>query len=315
MARAIALDLGGTRIKIGIVEAGRLLAHSVIGAESAEGFRKRLPSIENEMASLLRQTGMSRTEVSGIGLSMPGIVDVNEKRLLSVNGKFSDAVGFDFAGWARDRWSLPVVLENDARSALIGEWRHGAGRGCDNLVMVTLGTGIGGAAVIEGKVLRGIHYQAGILPGHFTVNVHGAACNCGNVGCVEAEASSWRLPDIVANNPLFSTSSLSKLDVIDYKAVFGQARLGDSLSAEIVSLSIETWAACVINLIHAYDPEIVIVGGGIARSAPDILPGISEKVSKHAWTPWGKVRIVPAEQPDFAALLGAAHLVELSKTN
>ncbi len=287
MGKAIALDLGGTRIKTGIVEAGRLLAHSVIEAESAEGFRKKLPAIEDEMESLLKASNLTPADISGIGISIPGIVNVTERTLLSVNGKFSDAVGFDFIEWAGNRWNLPVVLENDARSALIGEWKHGAGRGFDNLVMVTLGTGIGGAAIIDGKVLRGIHYQAGILPGHFTVNVRGSTCNCGNIGCVEAEASSWRLPDIAAHHPLFSSSPLSQLEIIDYRNVFGYARQGDPLSGELVKLSIETWAACVINMIHAYDPELVIVGGGIMRSASDLLPGITERVSAHAWTPWG----------------------------
>ncbi len=308
-SKVIALDLGGTRIKIGIVDGGTLVAESVIEARSGSGLVQRLPAIEAEISSLLSRAGVNVEALGGIGISMPGIVDSAEMRLLSVNEKYSDAVGFDFPGWARKKWNLPIVIENDARSALIGEWQYGAGKGYDNVVMVTLGTGIGGAAVVEGKVLRGKHFQAGILPGHFTVDFHGATCNCGNIGCVEAEASSWRLPDLAARHPLFESSPLSKSSRIDYGEVFSLAGKGDRLSKELVDRSIEVWSACVVNLIHAYDPEIVIIGGGIMRNESRILPAISSYVDKHAWTPWGKVKIVPAEQKDFAALLGVSYLL------
>ncbi|MCL4540041.1 MAG: ROK family protein [Bacteroidetes bacterium] len=307
--KAITLDLGGTRIKIGTAEGEVLIADSIIDAFSDAGLKPRLPAIEAEISALLTKSHLSASDIAGIGISIPGIVDSKQMKLLSVNEKYADAVGFDFAGWAMKNWNLPVVLENDARCALIGEWQYGAGKGCDNLVMVTLGTGIGGAAIIDGKVVRGKHFQAGILPGHFTVNYHGAECNCGNVGCVEAEASSWRLPDLAARNPLFKSSPLSKTMTIDYKEVFDLAERGDALSEELVRHSIEVWSACVVNLIHAYDPEMAIIGGGIMRNASRILPAIASRVEKHSWTPWGKVRIVPAAQTDFAALLGAGYLV------
>ncbi len=309
-SKAIALDLGGTRIKIGVTDGGRIIADSIIDAFSGGGFIPRLHAVEAEVSSLLSKSGLGANDVRGIGISIPGIVDSKEMKLLSVNEKYSDAVGFDFKGWARKNWDLPLVIENDARAAIIGEWQYGAGKGCDNLVMVTLGTGIGGAAVVEGKVLRGKHFQAGILPGHFTINYHGHDCNCGNVGCVESEASSWRLPDLARQNPLFKSSPLSELQIVDYREVFESAEKGDKLSGELIIHSVEAWSACVINLIHAYDPELVIIGGGIMRSGSTILREISTRVHKHAWTPWGKVRIVPAEQMDFAALLGIGYLLD-----
>ncbi len=308
-SRAIALDLGGTRIKIGITEGGNILADSIIDALSGENLTQRLLAAEAEISSLLRKSGTEVNEVAGVGISIPGIVDSKEMKLLSVNEKYSDAVGFDFKGWAKKTWNLPLVLENDARAAIIGEWQYGAGEGCDNLVMVTLGTGIGGAAVVEGKVLRGKHFQAGILPGHFTINYLGVACNCGNIGCAESEASSWRLPDLAARNPLFKSSLLSKSQTIDYKTVFDSAEKGDRVAEELVAHSIDAWSACVTNLIHAYDPELVIIGGGIMRSGTTILKEVSSRVHNHAWTPWGKVSIVPAKQMDYAALLGVGYLL------
>lgn len=307
--KAISLDLGGTRIKIGIVEGGILIADSIIDALSEGGLIPRLSAVEAEISALLSKSNLRATDISGVGISIPGIVDSKRMKLLSVNEKYSDAVDFDFAQWSKKALGLPVVLENDARCAMIGEWQYGAGKGCDNLVMVTLGTGIGGAAVMEGRVVRGKHFQAGILPGHFTVNYCGAECNCGNIGCAEAEASSWRLPDLAARNPLFELSPLSKSPTIDYKEVFKLADNGDALSEGLIRHSVEVWSACVINLIHAYDPEVVVIGGGIMRNAGRILPEIASRVAKRAWTPWGKVKIVPAEQMDFAALFGVAHLV------
>ncbi len=306
---AIALDLGGTRIKLGIVDGGTLLADSVIDALSGSGLIPRLPAIEASIAGLLVRSGIARENLAGVAVAIPGIVDTREMRLLSVNKKFTDAVGFDLVAWAQKNWQLPLLLENDARSALVGEWQYGAGRGCDNLAMVTLGTGIGGAVLIEGKVLRGKHFQAGCLPGHFTINLHGTACTCGNKGCAESEASSWRLPDLAIHHPLFASSPLSRSAQIDYQEVFRLAQAGDRLSTDLVDHSLDAWSALVITLIHAYDPEMVVIGGGIMRSASRILPEIRSRVEKHAWTPWGKVKIVPAQLPDFAALLGVSHLL------
>ncbi len=307
--KAIALDLGGTRIKIGIVDGGRLLADAVIDSFSTIGLRPRLPAIESAIARLLTQCRLRRADLAGVAAAIPGIVDTNAMRLISVNKKFTDAVDLDFPGWARKNWDLPLLLENDARSALVGEWQYGAGRGCDNLAMVTLGTGIGGAVLIEGKVLRGRHFQAGCLPGHFTINFHGTDCTCGNMGCAESEASSWRLPELAAQHPLFASSPLSRTAQIDYREVFALAETGDPVSTDLVTHSLDAWSALVITLIHAYDPERVVIGGGIMRSAARIIPGIRSRVEKRAWTPWGTVTIVPAELPDHAARLGVSYLL------
>ena len=145
--------------KLGIVDDGRLIAHSVIDAFSGSGLLPRLPAIETSISELLVRSRTPRENLAGVAVAIPGIVDTREMRLLSVNKKFTDAVGFDLVAWAQKKWQLPLLLENDARSALVGEWQYGAGRGCDNLAMVTLGTGIGGAVLIEGKVLRGKHFQ------------------------------------------------------------------------------------------------------------------------------------------------------------
>ena len=308
-ALVAALDLGGTLIKVGIVDGETVLATTHMDAHSLQGLIPRLPAIEKNIRELLSRSGFPARGLAGIGIAIPGIVDTRRMQLLSVNKKYADAVGLDFTAWARKAWDAPVLVENDARAALAGEWQFGAGKGCDNMAMVTLGTGIGGAVLMEGKLLRGVHYQAGCLAGHFTINLYGTACTCGNEGCMEAEASSWRLPGLAREHPLFGASPLSRSKRIDYQELFSLAEAGDPLSLELVEHSIRAWSAGIITMIHAYDPELVVIGGGIMRSAGRILPGITARVHRHAWTPWGKVRIAPAALGDTAALLGVSHLL------
>ncbi|HLP18553.1 MAG TPA: ROK family protein [Bacteroidota bacterium] len=307
--KTIALDLGGTRIKVGIVEGNTLLARSTIDAFSNHGLESRLPQVERAILELMRSLHLRTDEMLGIGISMPGIIDVRRGRVLSVNQKYFDAVSLDLKAWAQNQFGLPLCIENDARAALIGEWQYGAGLGIDNIVMVTLGTGVGGAAMIDGKLLHGKHFQAGCLGGHFTINYLGQPCNCGNVGCVETEASTWMLPLQARSDPAFFASRLSTSEKIDYEKVFTAAQHNDMLAGRLVHRSLLAWSSCVVNLIHAYDPELVIVGGGIMQSAEIILPFITKYVTRLAWTPWGKVAIRAAEHSDNAALLGISYLL------
>ncbi len=307
--KTIAIDLGGTRIKVGIVANGEVLNSIFVDAFSEQGLLPRLPVLEESIDHLVKQLNLTFGDIAGIGISIPGIVDSRQMKLLSVNKKFSDAVDFDFPAWALRKWNKPLVIENDARCATVGEWQFGSGKGCDNLVMLTLGTGVGGSAIIEGKLLRGKHFLAGCLVGHFTINYEGDTCNCGNIGCVESEASTWRLPERARSNMLFSSSQLSAYETIDYRLVFELAGQGDELSKMLVNQSLDAWSAGIINSIHAYDPDMVILGGGIMRSHEVILPYITQKVEQHAWTPWGKVEIKAARFPDSAALYGLDYLV------
>lgn len=301
---AIGIDLGGTIIKIGLINNGQLIATDKIKAHSGIGLKPSLPAIENSIKNLLQHSPADLQHLEGIGIAFPGIVDSKQLKVLSTNKKYQDAESIDFGQWTQQRFGLPVMMENDARMALVGEWKYGAGKGIDNIVMVTLGTGVGGATLIEGKLLRGKHFQAGCLGGHFIIDLNGHECSCGNIGCVEAEASSWRVVELIHNHPSFASSSMANKKA-DFESLFECAEEGDELSISIREKCLEVWAAGVINLIHAYDPEMVIMGGGIMKSANAILPFIRGKVEKLAWTPWGKVVVVSSKIPDASALLGA----------
>ena len=307
--KAIVLDLGGTRMKIGLVAGESIIAESLLPSFSGNGIVPRLKDIENEVAKMLTATNTGLSELAGVSISIPGIVDSKEMRVLAINKKFDDMPGFNFGAWTNKTWNLPVLLENDARTALVGEWQYGAGKNCDNIVLITLGTGIGGAALIEGKLLHGKHFQAGCLGGHFIINYRGSDCTCGNVGCVESEASSWKLPELYKTHPGFSKSKASSGDLLDFKTLFELSEAGDKCSVEILQHCLEAWSAGAINMIHAYDPEMVIIGGGVMRSADRILPYMQEQVNKYAWTPWGKPQLKTAHFVDQAGLLGAAWLM------
>ena len=177
--------------------------------------------------------------------------------------------------------------------------------------MLTLGTGVGGAAMIDGKLLRGKHFQAGCLGGHLGVNHKGRTCSCGNIGCVEAEASSWALPEICAAHPLFKRSPLAVAPAIDFDHLFQIAGAGDACAVEIRDACIEVWSAGAVSMVHAYDPEVLIIGGGIMKSAHEILPSMSAYIERHAWTPWGKIMTRAAILKDRASLIGAVPLFDM----
>lgn len=305
----IAIDMGGTRIKIGLVQHHSILASVSIPSDSSNGLNPRLPYIQEAVEKLLLQEGLSLADIAGLGIASPGIVDTHQKKILSIDKKFGDAPDINLEEWCMQAFGLPFFIENDARAALLGEWKYGRAKGDDNVVIMTLGTGIGSAAIIEGRLLRGKHFTAGILGGHSVINYKGEICNCGNKGCVETEASTWNLTSIIQSDENFAGSQLATIQEIDYELIFNLAEEGDKTALNIRDQSLQVWSACAINLIHAYDPEILVLTGGIMASGSQITPYIRQQVEAHAWTPWGNVKIEEAEFQSTAALLGMAYLI------
>ena len=183
-------------------------------------------------------------------------------------------------------------------------------RGCRDVGMLTLGTGIGSSVILDGVPLRGRHGSAGNLGGHVVASVDGRPCTCGGLGCAEAEASGWAIGPIAASHPGFGASALAAEACVDYHAIFRLAGRGDRVAIEVRDRSVRVWAAAVVSLIHAYDLERVILGGGVMRAAEAILAPVRAHVDRHAWTPWGSVDIVAAELGNDAGMLGVAALME-----
>lgn len=303
-------DLGGTRMKIGVVRAGQVLAQVVEPAHSKEGLAPQLPVLKAAWLRLLDDLQLTVRDCAAISISFPSLVDTASGRILTAHGKFLDGPQLDLRAWAQAELGLPLAIENDARMAMIGEWQWGAGRGCDNLAMMTLGTGLGVCALIEGRVLRGTHGQAGVMGGHLTVRYGGRLCNCGNLGCAEAEASTAFLAELAQSRPDFTSSALAREPLLDFAAVFRLAAAGDPCAVAVRDHSVLVWSALAVNLVHAFDPELILLGGGIMGSADVILPAVRDYVHRHAHTPWGKVRVAASELGDQAALVAGEWLVK-----
>lgn len=310
--KALALDFGGTHATCGVVEDRIILAHKTIDTDRARSLRAVLPTVMNTFRELLKSQSLSMSDTIGVSVGFAAIVDSRVGKVISTNGKYDDAQDFDFPAWSRETLGLPLRIENDARMALLGEFYAGAARGFTDVVMMTLGTGIGGVAMIEGKLLRGKHAQAGCLGGHIPVLYSGRPCTCGAIGCAEAEAAGWSLPFVVKEWPGVSESSLSKYPEVGFKELFEEAARGDKTALDIRERCLNIWAVDAVGLVHAYDPEIVLIGGGVMKSADLIIPYVESYVQKHSWTPWGKVQVRAAELGNNAALLGAIPLLSES---
>ena len=305
---SIGVDLGGTHIKLGVLQGSTLLTYDRIDAEAHDRMADRLPILKQAIDRLLVEVRTDHLSLAGIGISFPSVVDHKNKKILSRYVKFTDADEIDLETWTQQNWGVPLALENDARAALVGEWQFGAGKGSSHIVMITLGTGVGSGVLLDGQLVRGAHHLGGNLGGHTIINLHGTNCNCGSSGCVETEASGWVLHDKYKDHPLYPASKLSAKQQINYHDVFECAAQDDPLAMEIKKHSLKTWAAHALNFVHHFDPELLLLGGGIMKSGNQILPYIQSFVDRYAWLPPGSVRIVPARYPDHAGVMGMAFL-------
>jgi glucokinase len=306
----IGIDLGGTRVKLGLISNDVLIDKKIIAAESAKGLAASLPVIKAHIDDLLESNNINKENFKGIGFGFPGLVDSKSNKILSTNAKYDDALNIELDDWVKENWDVDFFMDNDARLAAVGEWKYGAGKDTNDLVAITIGTGIGTSVIMEGKLLRGKHFQAGCLGGHISVVYNGRMCNCGNQGCVEAYASTWSLKERIEEQEDFKKSSLSNVPVIDFETLFAEADKNDALAIYFKNDCIDLWSSAIVNLIHAYDPEVVVIGGGVMNRHDELIPLIKERVYKHAWTPWGKVDIRPSTLLADAGLYGAVYCLQ-----
>ena len=302
------IDLGGTRTKFGLVEEGTVLCAAACLADAQGSLEDHLNEVLEQVRGLCADQGTILECCAGIGVLSTGLVNNREMRVLSTNGKYDDAVAFDFCSWAKRQTGLELRMENDARGALIGEWRYGAGRGVDNVVMVTIGTGIGTAVITEGRPLTGPHFSGGNLGGHILVNSGGRRCTCGGMGCLESEASGWVLPLLIQEHALVEGSSLKGLEPVGFQEVMEHAAAGDPCAQQVLAHCLQLWGEALVSLIHLFDPERIIVGGGIMNEPEPVLASFRKTISALAWAQEGQVDVVKAANPDNAGLMGAAAL-------
>ena len=308
--KALAIDFGGSHATCGVLEDRTILAAETIDTDRAKSMAAVLPRVAETFRSLLQRVSLRLEDCYGVAVGFAGVVDSRIGKVVATNAKYEDAKQMDIPGWSLRTLGLPLRIENDARMALLGEFYGGAAKGFTEVVMMTLGTGIGGVAMIEGKLLRGKHAQAGCLGGHIPVLFNGRNCNCGSIGCAEAEAGGWSLPLVVKDWPGAAQSALSQYQDVGFKELFEEAARGDNVARAVRDRCLNIWAADAVALVHAYDPEIVIIGGGVMKSADIIIPYVESYVQKYAWTPWGKVQVRAAALGNSAALIGAVPLLQ-----
>ena len=159
----IGIDLGGTRIKVGLVRGSRLIEKKTFHAYSAKGLQANLHNLQVAIDDLLEKHQVKPEMLQGIGLSFPGLVNPASKKIISTNKKYDDGPRLHLEEWVEQKWHTTLFIDNDARMAAVGEWMFGAARGSNDIVAVTIGTGIGTSAIVEGRLLRGKHFQAGCL--------------------------------------------------------------------------------------------------------------------------------------------------------
>ena len=303
MTAHLAIDVGGSHIACARVRGGVVEQRAQLEVVDPPVLHALLPPLEAALHDL-RGEGA----ISGVALAFPGLIDPHTGRVVSTpSGKYHDAVGFDFDAWSRERLGLPILLEGDGRMALLGERGFGALVGEGDAVLLSLGTGIGTAALIGGEIVRGRSGNAAILGGHLTVAVDGPHCRCGNVGCAEVLASTWALPRLIA--ALTEASPLHAMTKPDLKALFELARAGDESARRIRATCLATWAAVAVNLVHAYDASCVLVTGGVAV-AREVVPFMQEHVRRHVWCLGDPPAVLCGTLGADAALLGAAPLWE-----
>jgi glucokinase len=302
----IGIDLGGTFVKLGILNSGRLRSEAEIPVSDNQSLKANIPALEKGIKELLAQAGIE--QVDGIGLAFPGQVDSKNMRVLQTT-KYLDAPEFNFRKWAMDKWKSAIVMDNDARMACIGEWRHGAGKDCRNMLMVTLGTGIGSGVIMDDEIVYGKNFRAGNLIGHTIVDHQGEICQCGNRGCAEAMASTWGLQKFLRNDPEFKDSIYAGWEEIDFRRLFENYSGGEAFAGRIIDYCIEIWSAAIANFVNDFDPERVVIGGGIMKSEDIILPRIKEKVLSRTWSSEAEVEFRTAKLGNFASFWGSHYLL------
>jgi glucokinase len=300
---AVGIDIGGTTIKASIVKtSGDLL-------ETLHEPSPRTPSsLRDFVSSVLKRAPYP---VCGIGIGCKGIIDASSTRVQSSPGDLRFLEGQLLSDIVAA--NVPVCAENDARTALLAEVLWGAARGRRNVVMLTLGTGVGGAVLLDGSMLRGMAGVAGHL-GHVTVDPRGELCICGNYGCLETlfssraiESAYWAHLHRAAATRL-SVDSAGRLP--DTEAIFRAAADGDECARYVVDRALEHLGFAIVSFMHIFDPEILILGGNIAAAGPGLIAPIQDRIARRTKTMLGRqVPIVFQKNVGYGGVAGAAGLV------
>ncbi len=308
MKYGFGIDLGGTTVKLAYFdENGTMLDKWEIPTVTANGGAQILPDIAASVKGYLEKNHIDSESILGLGIGVPG--PVNSKGVVNKCINLGWGV-FNIAETLSGLTGFPVKAGNDANVAALGEYWKGGGKGCENMVFVTLGTGVGGGIVIGGNLLHGSH-GSGAEIGHMVLNPNEPlACNCGKHGCVEQYCSATGIARL-AKNHLAATdvpSALRCLETVTAKDVFDAAKAGDAVAQEILNQFYDYMGQFLGSLCSAVDPEVVVLGGGVSKAGQVLIDGVEPYFHKYVFHAASEVRFALASLFNDAGAYGAFKL-------
>ena len=309
---AFGIDLGGTTAKIGLfTTSGALLEKWEVATDTSNAGEHILENLAAAVLGKMKEKSIQPEQVEGVGIGVPGPV---------LDSSIVPIVCANLGGWGERNVSaqlsglldgLKVLVGNDANVAALGEIWMGAAKGAKNAVMVTLGTGVGGGVVVNGKVIDGVHGAGGEI-GHITVNHHETAvCGCGKRGCLEQYSSATGvvrcMKKLLDENP--DTPCVLRGTEFAAKDVFDAARNGDALAAREVDEMSDTLGMALANIASTVDPEAFLVGGGVARAGDVLFAPLNKHFQEYAFKSCRETPIKQASLGNDAGIYGAVRLI------
>ena len=306
-----AVDLGGTHLRVALIDDGGRIFKQ-LKQETPKG--DSALCIVNALVNAAQQWDSDKLPVVATSIMVPGAVD-SEKAVVLQAPNLPSLVNFELKAELEQRLGWPVFLENDANAAAVGEMWMGAARCCRDVISVTLGTGVGGGVILDGKLWRGSHGSAGEI-GHTTVDpFSGLKCKCGNTGCLELFASATAIVRMTRENLAMFPESPLKSEELTAAKVYDAGRNGDELALAVFRRFGMYLGIGLANLINLIDPQIIVISGGAVNGWDLFAPEMYRQVEERAFrTTAQQVKIARAECGDNAGLLGAARLARMGLT-
>jgi glucokinase len=308
----LAIDLGGTKIRVALVsQDGKILSSIRQLSNAGKGKKQVIENMESSMELLLKKSNKNIRDIQSISLAIAGINDI-KRGIVTTAPNLPGWQGVNIQSMAQARFGLSAYLINDATAAAIGEHRLGAGMGYRNLVYLTVSTGIGGGLIIDNKPYYGEDGAAGEL-GHMKVLADGPRCNCGKAGCLEALSSGSAMTRKAINEINKGRNSIllglcdNDVSKVTAEMIAAAAKRGDDLSNEIISEASYYLGIGLSNLINIFNPDVIVIGGGLSKMGAMYL-GPAKKTAKQIAfrLPADRVKIVKSKLGDNAGLIGAA---------
>lgn len=279
---ALGIDIGGSSIKgVSIRDNGKILDYFAFKMDRLASPEDTFSKMCDEINKFLKDKKY-KDEIVGIGLGVPGILD-KEKGIIKSSPNMPLWINFNIKEFVEKRALLPVKIVNDASSAVLGEAIFGSGKGYQNVVMVTLGTGVGGGLFLNGQLFDG-RDGTGAQIGHAVIEYNGRECSCGRKGCLEAYASATALgKEARLRKDKYPRSLLNMVETINAKAVFDLAKRGDSLSIVLVNEYITYLAEGLLNFCNIFRPDIILLSGGIANEGDYLIDRLNDYMKKRSY--------------------------------